>query len=413
MPTADRRLPLAGVRVLDMTRFVAGPFCTSLLADQGAEVVKLERPEGEENRVLGPMVSDEHGGPVSSYFLRFAKNKKSICLDLKRPEAWPVLRALLEHADVLVENFRPGVLERMGLDWPSLQALNERLIYCTITGFGYENSPLRERGAFTPVVEAMAAAMIYHTPDAAPTIAGYPVGDIFPAALAAAGISMALFRREADGQGARIDMAMFDGMLAMNERAVGVSSMLGRDLLPGIRADIGAAPSGVFPAKDGFVSIAVVGEVVWARFCRLLERPDWAADERFGSGPARSEHLDELAAFVTQWLSTRTRSEAVELLTGAGVPAGEVARPSEIGASEQAKARDMIIQYPAYEGFVPTVTGNPIRFAGEQRRGAGPAPVAGQHTAEILHEWGRLDPADIESLLREGVAIQRDEGGAR
>jgi CoA:oxalate CoA-transferase len=408
MPTADRRLPLEGVRVLDMTRFVAGPFCTSLLADQGAEVVKLERPEGEENRVLGPMVSDEHGGPVSSYFLRFAKNKKSICLDLKRPEAGPVLRALLTHSDVLVENFRPGVLERMGLDWPSLQAINERLIYCTITGFGYENSPLRERGAFTPVVEAMAAAMIYHTPDAAPTIAGYPVGDIFPAALAAAGISMALYRREADGQGARIDMAMFDGMLAMNERAIGLSTMLGRDLLPGIRADIGAAPSGVFPAKDGFVSISVVGEVVWARFCRVLDRPDWAADQRLTSGPARSAHEEELAAVVTEWLSGRTRGEAVELLTAGGVPAAEVARPGEITSSAQARARDMIVQYPAYEGFTPTVTGNPIRFAGEDRRPAGPAPAAGEHTAEILREWAGLEPAEVESLLTAGVAVQRD-----
>ena len=408
MPTAERRLPLEGVRVLDMTRFVAGPFCTSLLADQGAEVVKLERPGGEENRVLGPMVSDEHGGPVSSYFLRFAKNKKSICLDLKRPETAPVLRTLLTHADVLVENFRPGVLERMGLDWPSLQALNGRLIYCTITGFGYENSPLRERGAFTPVVEAMAAAMIYHTPDAAPTIAGYPVGDIFPAALAAAGISMALFRRESDGQGARIDMAMFDGMLAMNERAIGLSTMLGRDLLPGIRADIGAAPSGVFPAKDGFVSISVVGEVVWERFCRVLDRPDWAADQRLTSGPARSEHEEELAGFVAEWLSGRTRGEAVELLAAAGVPAAAVARPSEIPSSAQARARDMIVEYPAYEGFTPTVTGNPIRFAGERRRPAGPAPMAGEHTAAILREWGGLEPAEVESLLRAGVAVQRE-----
>jgi CoA:oxalate CoA-transferase len=408
MPNANRRLPLAGVRVLDMTRFVAGPFCTSLLADQGAEVVKVERLEGEENRTLGPMVGDEHGGPVSSYFLRFAKNKKSVCLDLKRPAAQETLRTLLAHVDVLVENFRPGVLERMGLDWPSLQALNPRLVYCTITGFGYENSPLRERGAFTPIVEAMAAAMIYHDPDSAPSIAGYPVGDIFPAALAAAGISMALYRREADGLGARIDMAMFDGMLAMNERAIGLSSMLGRDLLPGVRADIGAAPSGVFAAKDGLVSISVVGEIIWARFCGALERPDWAADERLNSGPARGAHEAELEAFITEWLSSRTRAAAVELLTAAGVPAAEVARPSEIATSAQAKARDMIVQYPAYEGFVPTVTGNPIRFAGESRLAAGPAPIAGQHTVAILREWGQLDPADVEGLLRDGDAVQRD-----
>lgn len=400
-----RRPPLAGVTVLDMTRYVAGPYCTSLLVDQGADVVKVEPPEGEDNRRLGPMVGDPAGGQVSSYFLRFAKGKRSVCLDLKKPEGRDVLARLAAHADVLVENFRPGVLERMGFGWEQLAQINPRLVYCTITGFGYYDSPMRERGAFTPIVEGLSGAMIHHTPGTPPTIAGYPVGDIFPAALAAAGIAMALYRREQDGKGARIDMAMLDGMVSMNERAVGVSAMLGQDLLPGNPADIGAAPNGAFRAKDGYVNIAVVGEVMWQRFCAVVARPDWAVDPRLQSGSARAALLPELRPFIDEWLSTRTRAEAADELTAAGVPAVEVATPSQVGRLEQVRARGMVLEYDEYEGVTPVVTGNPIRFAEEERVSTTHAAVAGENTVEVLRDWANLDPSRIDELLASGAAV--------
>lgn len=404
-----REAPLAGVKVLDLTRYVAGPYCTALLLDQGADVVKVEPPEGEDNRRLGPMVGGP-GAQVSSYFLRFAKGKRSVCLDLKTPDGLDVLAELVVQADVLVENFRPGVLERMGFSWDRLSAINPRLVYCTITGFGYYDSPMRTRGAFTPIVEGLSGAMLHHNPGAAPNIAGYPVGDIFPAALAAAGIAMALYRREKDGRGARIDMAMLDGMVSMNERSIGVSAMLGSDLLPGNPADIGAAPDGAFRAKDGYVNIAVVGEIIWHRFCEVVKRPDWAVDSRLQSGSARCANLAEIRDYVEEWLSTRTREQAVADLTAAGVPAIEVLRPSEVPHHEQVKARGMVLEYDEYEGVVPVVTGNPIRFAEEDPVRATHASAAGEDTVEVLRHWAGLDDARIAALLDSGAARAAQSG---
>jgi CoA:oxalate CoA-transferase len=393
---AERRPPLHGVRVLDLTRFVAGPYCTMLLADQGAEVVKVEPFGGEDTRALDVKLDG-----VSTYFLRFNRSKKSVCVDLKHEAGRGVLEKLVRAADVLVENFRPGVLERLGFGWERLQELNPRLIYASITGFGHSPSPYRDRAAFTPIVEGVAGTVIYRNEHEPPTITGYPVGDIFPAGLAAGAIGMALYRRSRDGQGARIDMAMYDAMVSMNERAIGMAGMVGRDFLPGRATDLGSAPSGVFRASDGFLSISVVGDRIWARFCEAIERPDWIADDRLATGPARAQHFhDVIAPGIEAWLAGRTRAEAVERLTAAGVPAAEVARPSEIVDAPQARARDMIVTYQAAEnGVSATVVGNPIRFEGEPRGTPGDAPVLGQHTVEVLREWAELSGAEIDALL--------------
>ena len=404
----ERTPPLAGVRVLDLTRFVAGPYCTMLLADQGAEVVKVEPFGGEETRGLDATLGEGEAA-VSTYFLRFNRSKKSVCVDLKGERGRGVFELLVRNADVLVENFRPGVLERLGFGWPDLRALNPRLIYCTITGFGYSESPLRDRAAFTPIVEATAGTVIYHSPDGAPTITGYPVGDIFPATLGAAAIGMALYRRESDGEGARIDMAMFDAMLSMNERAIGMSGMLGRDFLPGRASDLGSAPSGVFRASDGFMSVSVVGDRIWERFCHALGRTDWLEDARLATGPLRAESFREwIRPGIDEWLATRTRAEAVAALTEAGVPAAEVARPLELVDSPQADARDLIVRYPAYSGVEATVVGSPIRFDGEPRPVAGTAPAAGEHTLEILRAWGGLTEAELDELLAAPAVYQAE-----
>lgn len=403
----ERRPPLAGVRVLDLTRFIAGPYCTMLLADQGATVVKVEQLEGEDTRALHPLLGEEE--QVSAYFLRYNRSKRSVCIDLKQVAGREVFERLVSAADVLVENFRPGVLERLGLGWERLSTINPRLVYCTITGFGYTPSPLRDRGAFTPIVEAMSGGVIYRSRTDPPSIAGYPVGDLFPAGLATSAIAMALYRREHDGRGARIDMAMYDAMLSMNERAIGMSAMLGRDQLPGLPTDLGSAPSGVFRASDGFITLAVVGEPIWQRLCRVLERPDWADDPELASGPARAERDENVVRpGIEAWLSTRTREEAVRTLNDAGVPAGEVARPLEVLEAEQPRRRGMILEYPAYGGVSATVTGNPLQFAGEAPAEVGPAPGAGEHTTEILGDWAGLDAAGIDELERDGVIARRE-----
>ena len=314
---------------------------------------------------------------------------------------------LVRGADVLVENFRPGVLERLGFGWERLQELNPRLVYATITGFGHSPSPFRDRAAFTPIVEGVAGTVIYRSEHEAPTITGYPVGDIFPAALAVGAIGMALYRRTYDNQGARIDMAMYDAMVSMNERAVGMAGMVGRDFLPGRASDLGSAPSGVFRASDGFLSISVVGDRIWERFCEAIERRDWTEDERLATGPGRAEHFqDVIGPGIDEWLSTRTRADAVQRLADAGVPAAEVSRPLEIVESPQALARDMIVRYPAEGGVTATVAGNPIHFDGEPRLEAGAAPALGQHTVDVLQEWTELTPDDIEALLAAPAILQ-------
>jgi CoA:oxalate CoA-transferase len=398
-----RRPPLAGVRVLDLTRFIAGPYCTMLLADQGAEVVKVEPLAGEETRALEPMLG-EGDSEIAVYFLRFNRSKKSVCLDLKHDEGRRLFERLVGSADVLVENFRPGVLDRLGFGWPALKTLNQRLVYCSVTGFGHSESPFRDYAAFTPIVEATAGTLIYRSREERPTIAGYPVGDIYPAALASAAISMALYRREHDGEGARIDMAMYDAMISMNERAIGMSAMLDHDVLPGIAADLGSAPSGVFRARDGFLSISVVGERIWQRFCQAIGRQDWLEDARLGSGPLRAEHFESIILpGIEDWLADQDRADAVQTLIAAGVPSAEVVRPAEIAASEQAQAREMIIDYPAPGGVVATVVGNPTRFSDEPRVPAGPAPAVGEHTREVLRTWIGLDDADVDRLLASDV----------
>jgi CoA:oxalate CoA-transferase len=407
LPAARRTPPLQGVRVLDLTRFIAGPYCTMLLADQGAEVVKVEPLGGEETRALEPVLGEVEHDRVSAYFLRYNRSKKSVCVDLKGEEGQRVFERLVRHADVLVENFRPGVLDRLGFGWQRLEALNERLVYCTITGFGHTESPLRDRGAFTPIVEASSASLVYRSRDRPPSISGYPVGDIFPAALATSAIAMALYRRERDGHGARIDMAMYDAMLSMNERAIGMSAMLDREWLPGIPADMGSAPTGVYRAADGYLTLAVVGEPMWQRFCAAIERPDWADDDRLGSGVGRAHlHDDVLQPGIEAWLTSRTRAEAVSILTEAGVPSAAAAQPLEVVDSEQVRARDMIVRYPTYGSVVATVVGNPMKFGGEERPPAGAAPAVGEHTTQVLRDWAGFTIGEIEALLAAGAVVQ-------
>jgi crotonobetainyl-CoA:carnitine CoA-transferase CaiB-like acyl-CoA transferase len=379
-----------------------------LLADQGAEVVKVEPPSGEETRFLEPKVG-VGSDAVSAYFLRYNRSKQSICIDLRSDGGRAVLERLAQHADVLVENFRPGVMERLGFTAERLAELNQRLIYCTITGFGHSDSELRDRPAFTPIVEAMAAAMIHGGTENDPTIAGYPVGDIFPAALAAGAIGMALYRRERDGAGARIDIAMYDAMISMNERAIGMTAMVGRDHYPGIPGDLGSAPSGVFRAVDGLMTIAIVGEPMWQKLCDVLGRADWAQDERLGSGASRAAVYETvIRPGIQTWLASRTRAEAVQSLTEAGIPAAQVARPSEVIASAHARSRGMIVDFPTRSDgeTLATVAGNPIHFAGEQGATAGAAPAPGEHSTDVLRSWAGLGETEIEQLLEETSVIQ-------
>lgn len=396
--------PLDGVLVLDMTRFVAGPFCSMLLADQGARVVKVEPIGGEETRHQSPVLHGD-GGDVSLYFARFNRNKESVALDLRTPDGKEIFTRLVRNADVLVENFRPGVLERLGFPADELERLNSRLVYCSISGFGYDDTPYRDDPAFAVMIEALAGALTYNPHEGEPPIrSGMPLGDMFPAALAACAVSMALYRRERTGQGARVDMAMYDATMALNERAIGLSTMLGRDVVPGQTHH--QAPTGLFRARDGYVSIVVIGNPVWRKFCVAIGRPELDDDPRLANGSLREQNYDLLLPIIEEWLSTRTCREAADELMAGGVPAGPALLPREVAGSELTRARGMMVRYPTFAGVDASVVGTPIHFEpGDQQR-LEPAPGPGEHTRCILTSLCGYDDESVDRLAAEGVIAE-------
>jgi crotonobetainyl-CoA:carnitine CoA-transferase CaiB-like acyl-CoA transferase len=399
---AETLRPLAGVRVLDMTRYVAGPYCTMLLADHGAEVIKVEPLGGDETRAIPPKLGHIDGG-VSIYFARFGRNKKSVCVDLKSEEGRRVFSDLVRNADVLVENFRAGVLERLGFSSERLLELNERLIYCSISGFGHAPSPYRDRPAFAPVVEGLSGAVRFHPPDNDPPLTlGISMGDMFPGVLSVSAITMALIEREETGRGQHIDMAMYDAVLSLNERWLCFTAMTGADLTPGKPA-LTSTPSGIQRVKDGHISLAVVGEHIWKRFCKTIGHEELLQDPRLGSGPARAEVYGEvLEPVIAPWMAARTRAEAVLALREGGVPCGEVMGPFEVLEDEQVRVRDMISHVPSYAGTEVKVAANPIPLDPGPRR-LDPIPAPGEHTVEVLHDVLGYDGSRVQELLDGGA----------
>lgn len=395
--------PLSGIRVLDFTRFVAGPYATMLLADAGAEVVKVEPLGGDETRRLDPMI-DSPEGPVSGYFHRFNRSKKSLCVSLRSEAGSELIRKLVPAFDVVVENFRPGVLGSLGLGYEALSAISPKLIYCSISGFGQSPSPRRDDPAFAILAE-VSAGVVGRTmrADDPPVRLSAPLGDLYPASLAVAGVSMALWQRERTGQGAQVDMAMYDALVSLNENAITMSATTGREMRPS-GALTYAAPFGIFRASDGYLCIAVLGERMWERFANAIGRPDLAADPGLGSGTLRATAMSgELGVTINQWLSERTRNAAVEHLVGCGVPAGIVATPFDVITSPQTEARNILWDVGSYSGAEVRAVGSPIRVNPSGFREPTPVPAIGEHTVEVLSSIGGLKPPDIDRLLADGV----------
>jgi crotonobetainyl-CoA:carnitine CoA-transferase CaiB-like acyl-CoA transferase len=395
--------PLAGVRVLDFTRFVAGPYATMLLADAGAEIVKVEPLGGDETRALDPMI-DTPSGPASGYFHRFNRSKKSLCVDLGDERGREIVRRLVPSFDVVVENFRPGVLDSLGLGYAALSALEPRLVYCSISGYGHTESPHRDDPAFAILAEVSAGVVGRSMrPDDPPVRLSAPLGDLFPASHAVSGICMALLRRERTGRGAHVDLAMHDALVSLNENAIGMSATTGVEMLPTGRLGY-TAPFGIFAAQDGYICIAVLGEKVWQRFCEAIERPDLAADPALGSGTARATAMDGvLGEAVDAWLGSLTRDEAVRLLVAQGVPAGIVATPFDVIDSPQAVARNLLWDVDSYTGGTFRAVGSPIRVGGDGFAEPGRVPAPGQDTVEVLTELGGYRTDEVEGLLAAGV----------
>jgi crotonobetainyl-CoA:carnitine CoA-transferase CaiB-like acyl-CoA transferase len=406
--------PLAGLVVLDLSRFLAGPYCTLLLAGLGAEVVKVEPPgEGDPYRVRPPMAGPEGAsfarrtpGDIGVLFLHRARNKKSVTLNLRHPEGVALFGRLCARADVLVENFAPGTLEAMGLGFPTLQGFNPRLVLCSVSGFG-QDGPRRDWRAYDPIVQAM-SGIVAQTgePDGPPLRAGLLVSDTTAALYGVIGILAALRARETTGQGDWVDVSMQDGSFFLMPDAI---EFLAAGIAPRRSGNTHAAgaPFNVYPAADGFVSVCAVTERDRDHVLAAIGRPELARDPRFAGGPAITagarRELDDL---VRAWVAGRPVMESVRILQAHKVPASPVPGVDELVEDEHLRAREMVVdlEHPDH-GRIPgaRALGMPIKFRHHPARFDAPAPALGADNAEVYGRLLGLDAAALEDLRARGI----------
>jgi formyl-CoA transferase len=388
---------LAGVKVLDLSRVLAGPWCTQLLADLGAEVVKVERPHsGDDTRHWGPPWHGEGDERVAAYFLSCNRGKKSAAIDFAQPDGAALVRKLAAEADVLVENFRVGGLAKFGLDAASQRAVNPRLVYASITGFG-QDGPYADRAGYDFMIQAMGGLMsITGRPDGepggGPMRVGVAVADLFTGMYTAVAVLAALFRREKSGEGAHIDMALLDTQLAVLANQASNFLVSGEDPPRQGNTHPNIVPYQPFEAADRPLVIAVGNDRQFARLAELAAHPEWASDPRFATNSARVANRDEIVGMVAEAIRTQPADYWFDRLEAAGIPAGPINRISEAIADVQAQHRHMVRTIAG----VPMV-GSPVRIDGERSDSDLPPPALGEHTDEILKQLG-LGASDLARL---------------
>lgn len=399
--------PLDGIRVLSFEIQVAGPYCSMMLADQGADVIKLEQPgSGDTARGGAPMVENERGERQSGYFLRFNRNKRSLTLNIKSEEGQQIFRRLAGDSDVLIENFRPGLLAELGLGYDDLSKENPGLVYASITGFGSMEGylgPYAKRPAYDIVAQAMGGVMnTCGQMGGPPTWAGTALGDIISGMNAAYAIMLALYARERTGQGQYIDVAMYDTIVALSERSLTAYSLTNHVLERGREPYM--SPWGPFECTDGWLALVIATERDWSRFCEAMERPDLVDREGTRSGPERAQSMNGwLGEVLAEWFGRHTKAEAVEKLLAAGLPVGPVQNAQEIFDCPQVAARKQLIDVPDPVLGTVRLVGSPIKLSGSPEPVTNAAPSLGQHTAEILRELLGYPEEEVNRLQAEGV----------
>ena len=397
--------PLTGVKVLDLSRVLTGPFCSMILGDLGAEVIKVEELQiGDQTRTLAPLVNKE-----SHYFLAINRNKKSVCIDLKKPEGRDLVLKLAASSDVVLENFRPGVMDRLGLGYDEFMRVNPRLVICSISGFG-QTGPLREMPSFDLVTQAMSGVMsINGEADGPPTKMGIPMGDIGGGLWAAIAILAGLQKRNATGKGSRIDISLLEGLMGLLGYLAELYFVTGES--PG---RVGSAhhsitPYGRFPVKDGDIVIALHVGAFWRKFCVAIEREDLIANPKYRTTADRYRNKDELDALVIEVLSHKTMDEWHAIFEREDIPHGSVNSIGEAIEQEVIKQRNLVrtVKHPA-AGDVKLI-GSPIKFDGFDDTEYAPSPLLGQHTKAILLELGYSE-ASIAELCATGVIAAHQNG---
>ncbi|MDK2867715.1 MAG: CoA:oxalate CoA-transferase [Clostridiales bacterium] len=392
-------LSLSGLKVLDMTRVLAGPYCTMVLADLGADVIKIEAPvKGDDSRQFGPYVNGE-----SAYFMSINRNKRSMTLDLKSPSGKALFLELIQQFDIVVENFRPGTMEKLGLGYDVLKEINPSLIYAASSGFGH-TGPYSTRPAYDGVVQAMGGIMsITGQVGGKPTRVGPSIGDITAGLFTAIGVLAAVNYRNVTGKGQKVDVAMLDCQVAILENAMARYFATGKSPKPAGNKHASIVPFEPFDTSDGEIMVAVGNDGLWKKFCTELGIQELIEDERFVTNPKRLENYETLRPMIAEKMASESTATWYKRLTEAGVPCGPINNIEMLTKDEQVISRDMIVEIEHKIAGVTHIPGVPIKMSETQGAVRKAAPILGEDTTEILKSLLGKTQEEIDALVAEGI----------
>ncbi len=392
--------PLQGIRVLDLSRVLAGPYCTMFLGDMGADVVKIERPGvGDDTRGYGPpFINGE-----SAYFLSVNRNKRSMVLNLKHERGKEILRRMVETADVLVENFRPGTMEKLGFDYESARVINPRLVYCSISGYGHTGPDAALPGYDLIIQGEGGIASLTGDAEGPPYKVGTSQADIIAGMVGFQGILIALLTRSWTGVGQKVDIALLDVQVALLTYQAGIYFATGQSPSRMGNQHPTIAPYETYLCRDGYLNLACGNDRIWQRFCELAELENLVSDERFQTNADRVRNRTQLNGILTDVMLQRTTQEWVDLLRPRGVPCGRIRSVDEVCEHPQVLAREMVLALEHAAAGTIRLTGTPIKLSGTPGGVDRAPPVLGQHTGEILQDWLAMTPVETAALRQAGA----------
>lgn len=392
-------LPLKDLKVLDLTRVLAGPYATMILADMGADVLKVEMPNtGDDSRAFGPFVGEE-----SAYFMSINRNKRSMTLNLKSDEGKKIFTSLIKDADVVVENYRPGTMEKFGLGYEEIRKINDKVIYAACSGFGH-TGPYARKPAYDAIVQAMGGIMsITGQEGGEPTRVGASIGDVIAGIFTATGILTALYNREKTGKGQKVDVAMLDCQVAVLENAIARYFISGENPEPIGNRHPSITPFESFATKDGQIMIAIGNDRLWAQFCKLTNREDLIEDERFVTNGLRTKNHKEIKEIVSEILAKESTDYWINLFNKEDIPATEINKIDKVVSNPQVLARDMIVEidHPVAGAF--KMAGIPMKLSDTPGSIRTAAPILGEHTEEILKDKLGYTEEEVSELRKKGV----------